>query len=188
MVHVSRNEVFWKTKMLPFLKRFYDECMLPEILDSRYLRHMKIRNPRYIVEAKEKATKKLESRQNTVDKDNVIDDEEETCKSGILLTKTETTTADIAQEMEQDDDCIYMSTICKQYKSEEDKARRKLNLDEINIKISSVRENVLSNNELHDESLDKFLCVIRETTHYETQSVQYQGCCTIEASQNDKSL
>jgi len=188
MVHVSRNEVFWKTKMLPFLKRFYDECMLPEILDSRYLRHMKIRNPRYIVEAKEKAAKKLENRQNTVDKDNVIDDEEETCKSGILLTKTETTTADIAQEIEQDDDCIYMSTICKQYESEEDKARRKLNLDEINIKISSVRENVLSNNELHDESLDKFLCVIRETTRYETQSVQYQGCCTIEASQNDKSL
>jgi len=45
-------------KMLPVLLCFYHECMLPEILASRYNRHMPIRNPKYIVEAKEKAAKK----------------------------------------------------------------------------------------------------------------------------------
>ncbi|KAL6418882.1 hypothetical protein ACFW04_011717 [Cataglyphis niger] len=29
---------FWRNEMLPFLTRFYNECMLPEILDSRYNR------------------------------------------------------------------------------------------------------------------------------------------------------
>jgi len=38
--------------MLPVLLRFYHECMLPEILDSRHNRHMPIRNPKYIVERK----------------------------------------------------------------------------------------------------------------------------------------
>jgi len=43
--------------MLSFLTRFYFECMLPEILDSRHNRNMPIRNPKYIIEAREKLSK-----------------------------------------------------------------------------------------------------------------------------------
>jgi len=53
MVRVKRDELFWQKKMLPLLTRFYYECMLPEILDSRYNRHMPIREPQYIIKAKE---------------------------------------------------------------------------------------------------------------------------------------
>lgn len=48
--------------MLPKLTRFYYECMLPEIVDSRHNRHMPIRNPNYIVQAQEKAHEKVVAR------------------------------------------------------------------------------------------------------------------------------
>ncbi|EZA49485.1 hypothetical protein X777_12279 [Ooceraea biroi] len=51
IVRVSRDESFWKNQMLPLLIRFYNESMLPEILDSRHNRHLPIRNPQYILEA-----------------------------------------------------------------------------------------------------------------------------------------
>lgn len=47
----------------------------------------------------------------------------------------------------------------------------------------------MSNSLLSDESLDSFLRVVRETTLFETQSVQHQTCLDyIDASQSDKSL
>lgn len=110
-------------------------------------------------------------------------------KCDITPMKAAITTALIAQDMEQDDDCTYIGTSYKLNITEEDKARRKINLDEIIIPISCVRENVLSDSLLTDESLDEFLRVIRETTLFQTQSVQYQGCPDmIEANQSEKSL
>ncbi|KYN22628.1 hypothetical protein ALC57_04967 [Trachymyrmex cornetzi] len=59
IVRVDRDDVFWKNQMLPRLTRFYLECMLPELVHSRHNRHMPIREPRYILEAKEEAVKKI---------------------------------------------------------------------------------------------------------------------------------
>lgn len=58
MIHINRDDAFWRNKMLPSLTRFYNECMLPEILDSRHNRHMSIRDPKYIMEAKEEKIEK----------------------------------------------------------------------------------------------------------------------------------
>jgi len=57
ILRINTDKIFWTNKMLPFLTRFYNECMLPEILDSRHNRHMPIRNPKYIMQAKEEAAK-----------------------------------------------------------------------------------------------------------------------------------
>lgn len=57
-IYVFRDQEFWQNRMLPLLKRFYYECLLPEILDSRHNRHMPIRNPQYIVQAQEKMSVK----------------------------------------------------------------------------------------------------------------------------------
>jgi hypothetical protein len=57
IVRVNADKAFWEDAMLPFLTRFYYECMLPEILDSRYNRHMPIRNPKYIIDAKKNVSK-----------------------------------------------------------------------------------------------------------------------------------
>ncbi|XP_036149752.1 uncharacterized protein LOC118647911 [Monomorium pharaonis] len=184
MIYINRDDAFWKNQMLPFLTRFYDECMIPEILDSRHNRHVPIRDLGYIIEAKREAAKKenirKSFRQSTLH-ENVANKEQETLD--ISCTKTEITTA-----MEQDDDCTYIGTSHKDV-TEEDKARRQINLDEVVIPVSLVRENVLSDNMLNDESLDSFLRVIRETTQFQTQSVQYQGCLDyIDASQSNKSV
>lgn len=192
ILHVNRDIAFWKNKMLPFLIRFYNECMLPEILDSRHNRHMPIRNPRYIIEAKEEAAKNINNRksirQNTIKSEYSITEKIGTSNSS--PTEAALTTAMIARHLEQDDDCTYIGTSYKQYITEEDKTRMKINLDEIIIPIDCVRKNVLSNSLLSDESLDSFLRIVRETTSFQTQSVQYQGCRQnyIDASQSDKSL
>ncbi|XP_071652583.1 uncharacterized protein [Temnothorax longispinosus] len=192
IVRVNRDNAFWETNMLPLLKRFYHDSMLPEILDSRHKRNMSIREPRYIIES-QKASKKLSSRktieQNAVKSENVINENNETLKCDILPMKTAITTAMIAQDMEQDDDCTYIGTSYKRDITEEDKARRIINLDKVIIPISIVKENVLSGNELTDESIDEFLRIVRQNTPFETQSVQYQGLPDyIDASKSDLSL
>ena len=52
-VKVERDDEFWRSKMEPFLIRFYMECLLPEIVDGRRKRSMPIREPGYILQAKQ---------------------------------------------------------------------------------------------------------------------------------------
>ncbi|KAL1484617.1 hypothetical protein MTO96_032502 [Rhipicephalus appendiculatus] len=55
---VRRDDAFWRTQMEPFLLRFYKDCVLPEIVDSRLARSMAVRRPewnRLAIEAKEKS-------------------------------------------------------------------------------------------------------------------------------------
>ncbi|XP_046143605.1 uncharacterized protein LOC114881203 [Osmia bicornis bicornis] len=45
---VQRDDRFWATEMEQKLKRFYEDSMLPEIIDSRFNRQQPIREPAYI--------------------------------------------------------------------------------------------------------------------------------------------
>ena len=54
IAEVVRDNTFWEEKMFPKLKRFYMDCLLPEIIDPRHNRSMPIRNPNYIKEARKK--------------------------------------------------------------------------------------------------------------------------------------
>ena len=45
------KDISQKTKMLPKLKEFYLECVLPEIVDPRETRNMRVRDPPHIQEA-----------------------------------------------------------------------------------------------------------------------------------------
>ncbi|OXU31786.1 hypothetical protein TSAR_006784, partial [Trichomalopsis sarcophagae] len=56
---VRRDDDFWNSKIEPFLSQFYENCLLPEILNSRFLRNMQIRNPRYILDAIKKQHQKI---------------------------------------------------------------------------------------------------------------------------------
>lgn len=53
-VKVIKDDEFWSSKMEPFLTRFYLQCLLPEIVDSRRKGSMPIREPDYIMRAKTK--------------------------------------------------------------------------------------------------------------------------------------
>ncbi|XP_076685768.1 uncharacterized protein LOC143377868 [Andrena cerasifolii] len=44
---VTRDDRFWATEMEDKLSKFYEDCMLPEIIDSRYNRQQPIREPPY---------------------------------------------------------------------------------------------------------------------------------------------
>jgi hypothetical protein len=44
--------------MRPRLVQFYEHCLVPEIVDSRYVRSMPIRDPSYILEAQNVAMKR----------------------------------------------------------------------------------------------------------------------------------
>ncbi|KAL0821591.1 hypothetical protein ABMA28_005043 [Loxostege sticticalis] len=46
--YIHRNDDFWASKMAPKLTKFYLECLLPEIVDSRLRRGMSIREPQEI--------------------------------------------------------------------------------------------------------------------------------------------
>ncbi|KAK4887438.1 hypothetical protein RN001_003709 [Aquatica leii] len=55
--HVEKMFVdrhFWQETMLPKLKLFFINCMLPEIVNARIPRGLKVRDPSYITEAKHK--------------------------------------------------------------------------------------------------------------------------------------
>jgi len=74
IIRLDVDDAFWKHEMLPFLTRFYYECMLPEIVDSRHNRNMSIRDPSYIIEAKQEAAKKMniqKNKQNAVESENI---------------------------------------------------------------------------------------------------------------------
>lgn len=43
VVWVTKDDVFWQEKMLPKLVRFYNDCLIPEILDPRKTRSMPLR-------------------------------------------------------------------------------------------------------------------------------------------------
>ena len=190
IVHVVKDNAFWETKMLPFLTRFYYECMLPEIVDSRYNRHMPIRNPKYIIEAKEEAAKQSNcfEKQSAKESENVSK-KKKRIKLDVSPRDTNIS-AVTAVDMDQDDDYVIVSNTSSQDINEDNTARWKVFLDENIPDISQVKDNVLpANSRLNDESLDRFLRVVRESSPFETQNVLYIAFPRmIEASRSDKSL
>ncbi|XP_070523169.1 uncharacterized protein [Cardiocondyla obscurior] len=184
---VNKDIAFWKNKMLPFLNRFYYDCMLSEILDSRHNRHMPIKDPEYVIEAKKKVAINESSQESNQQCARQVENLDEQDTFDMSCTKLEIDT--IVKNMDQYDDCTYIGTTYQEIITEEDKKRRQINLDKIVIPLSLVRQNILSNDMLNDESLDSFLRVVRESSPFETQSVQYQSYPDIiEASKGNLSL
>src|SRR5580765_7149766 len=170
---VVRDDRFWETKMLSQLKRFYEDCLVPEIIDSRAARNMPIREPQYVIEAQEAARKNDKKVESSIE------------ASKQLLSNSTTTVP------EQDDDCIIID-YCNEKRdlTEDDIRRQRKMLDNVIPSFLSVKNNVLPiNSKLNDESLDLFLRIVRETSCFETQSVLYlEYPHIIEASRSNKSL
>lgn len=58
MEQILRDDVFWEENMKCKLIKFYEDCVLPELLDPRRERNMPIRDPEYIIEAKRQKIEK----------------------------------------------------------------------------------------------------------------------------------
>lgn len=168
-VRVNRDNNFWQNKMLPFFTRFYFDCMLPEILDSRHNRHMPIREPKYIVETKEKS--KSVKRHHTM---TASVNEESKLMDNKRLKYSIQTNASVPTATIEPDDCIIIGQVTGHIPTADEMASRRKVLDGREISLSSVKDNVLpKNSKLNDDSLDLFLRVVAETSCFETQSVHY---------------
>ena len=53
--NITRDDDFWKVKMEGKLVNFYKDCLLPEHVDPRHTRNMRIRDP-YFTEALQEKT------------------------------------------------------------------------------------------------------------------------------------
>ncbi|KMQ86930.1 hypothetical protein RF55_13949 [Lasius niger] len=191
-IRVNKDNVFWEKKMVPVLIRFYYECMLPEILDSRHNRHMQIRDPKYITDAKEQSKKKNSDIQQNKRPNNdkeIIPQNKKLKQSNNTVSKDVTSIA-AAVDIDEDSDCFIVSCSIKSNLTKDEIVKRREVLDNTIAPLSLVRENVLSKqNKINDESLDRFLRVIKETSCFETQSVQYiEFPDLIASSDSNKSL
>lgn len=170
IVHINKDNAFWKKELLPRLIRFYYECMLPEIVDSHYNRNMPIREPGCILQAQGEAAKKINRKKRIYSIESNNTNEEKKCKSDISLTETTIPATVDVVNVEQDDDCVIISYDNEHDITEADMARQRKFLDIPSL--SSVKENVLIiYSKVNDKSLNRFLRVIRETSSFETQSV-----------------
>lgn len=52
MEKIERNDAFWAENMVNELVQFYEDCVLPELLDPRRERNMEIRDPEYRIKRK----------------------------------------------------------------------------------------------------------------------------------------
>jgi len=187
-IYVQRDNDFWKNRMLPILTRFYYECMLPEILDSRHNRHMPIRNPKYIVKAQEKARADSKNKRQRNMKEATME-KNKRVKYNISSSQAKNAICDVSSAKEQDDNCIIINTYHKEHLTEAEIASRRKVLDQMVIPLSAVRDNVLPKcSKLDDQSLDLFLRVVRENSSFETQSVHYIENPKIIAATSTKSI
>ncbi len=67
IVTLERDSDFMAT-ILPKLKEFYMDCMLPELTDSRIRRGLPIREPRRILDAAQSESQKKKFKQDVHDK------------------------------------------------------------------------------------------------------------------------
>lgn len=65
MEKIVRDDTFWHENMEKKLTQFYEQCVLPEIIDPRRERNMPIRDPDYIMEAKKRKSEESEHLSNS---------------------------------------------------------------------------------------------------------------------------
>ncbi|KYN21748.1 hypothetical protein ALC57_05874, partial [Trachymyrmex cornetzi] len=123
-VRVDRDIDFWKNKMLPFLTRFYLECMLPEIVDSRHNRNMPIREPQYIIKAQTASRNTKRQHTATTCTNEQFSQDIKKLKQNEIPTET-ITTASVGPAVSEEEDCITVGHSIKENLTAKDIANRK---------------------------------------------------------------
>ena len=59
VIYINRRRDFWRNKMEHKLISFFHNCLLPELVDPRHPRGLSIREPDYILKAREDKQKKV---------------------------------------------------------------------------------------------------------------------------------
>ncbi|CAD6216492.1 GSCOCG00011337001-RA-CDS, partial [Cotesia congregata] len=177
---VEKDDDFWKTSMENYLTQFYTECVLPEIIDSRFTRNMPIREPTFILEAQKKAAnlkKEKEDKENEKRKKKKNTDKE-------ISTKKITIISNEITIQRSNDDCkrkvainswITIPNSDKIFTDEEIlKAIEIIDNLRVNISLSNVISNISSSDSLlNDESIEYFLQILDQNSDNYTHPVLY---------------
>lgn len=101
---IHRDDQYWTNKMETKIKKFYLDCLLPELVDPRHTRQMPIRDPVCVIEAKEQ--KKTKQRKKGIQGNNTSNPDQEISYAS-LPTCHAASTGDILDT----DLCLDLSTI-----------------------------------------------------------------------------
>lgn len=63
---IERDDDFWKKKMESHLVKFYENCILPELIDPRQPRSMPIRDLQYILDEQTEKEKKSKTKKKSL--------------------------------------------------------------------------------------------------------------------------
>ncbi|KAH0535090.1 hypothetical protein KQX54_013215 [Cotesia glomerata] len=174
---IEKDDNFWEEKMEPLLTQFYKECVLPEIIDSRKNRNMKIREPSFILEAQRKAEEKKKLKiDDSTEKEKLEDysvDTSSTITKTLLLEIVESANLDDIEMIWQQESQLITKICsdiensignvirdCIEYPVDRNMAEYKLKTSNLSNKLANL--NHLLNNEflLADVSLDGIVFVV----------------------------
>lgn len=181
LVKVTRDDGFWDSKMKPFLCQFYIECLIPEIIDSRRNRNMRIRDPTYILQAR-KAAALRRKRACSIDEP----DDVQNCTTSTdisLQPPAKTTVASVdfmnvtSVSSKTHEDTIIEEWIEIEVDGDNEASDEAIEMLEIvrrNITVEEVEANVLSpGNLLTDSSIDLFQNIIQENSDFRCNPASY---------------
>lgn len=182
-IAVIRDDAFWTNKMEDKLKNFYNNCLRPEILDSRVKRNLKIREPSYIEKAqrqkffnKANRSEKMEielslETKNLIDDMNITENESEDFKAlnknnNVCSENFEFEVSNESDNYEVVDDDIKISKITTGTRKV-----RKIPENVPSDEYETIIEDVYG---LLDEvCMDKFISVLNENSTFDVLSVQH---------------
>ena len=184
-VRVERDDDFWETKIAGRLHDFYFECLLPEILDSRYNRNMPIRESKNFVpatketnnEENEKVEKKEKSRKRNKDMKNNV-------KKRVKISSNEIASTNSGNENEQNNGSVKHhepnhaneESIPPTHKEDTVAEQRVvLRATHVNLNFDTAMTNLLNINDmLSDETIELFMQIVKEnTSEYEIHPTMY---------------
>lgn len=78
---IFKDDSFWANEMMEKLCTFYTECLLPELVDPRFPRNQKIRDPQFIQDAIDEKQNKGKRKQVDVENQNISSKRQKKLKS-----------------------------------------------------------------------------------------------------------
>lgn len=169
-VKVLKDDEFWTSKMEPFLTRFYLQCLLPEIIDSRRNRSMPIREPEYVVLAKAQLTLKKDTKSKRTC-ENTIEDYSQTTGDSIGIDHED---AGVNVAKKPCTDANWMTINVDDEIEPLEQERGVLEVIRQNISTQEVVQDILPiTNLLNDTSIDLFQTIVHENSDFTFHPTSY---------------
>ena len=172
---VLRDDKFWNDHMEPKITRFFMECMLPELVDSRYNRNLQIREAEFIINSRQSA-ESAKPKEGKTSKEKIIknvitsESEEDYLHQEIEFAKKGSNES----EGEDDEDIDFLGIEAMSNANQLDdpteaewKGFRNINAK---VHVDKIAPIILCGHMLDDSCLDAFIEVMKSHSSFDIQS------------------